>query len=452
MDRITNNRAFSPKIGLALATALTGVALSGCSMSSAAPAETSFEKAQVALEKGQVDKAIGFAEAAVLAEPRNPAFRAMLGAAYLEAGRFDSAATSFDDALALGDKDPRTVLSYALASTAMGDSASARALLKEHEFNINPADLGLAVALAGNPDRGVQILTHTLRSGQNTAKVRQNLAYTYALAGNWAAARVMAMEDVPANQVDNRLTEWAANTRPEDYQTRVAALLNVTANPGDVGQPQHLALSNFPSQQMMVAEAETQFVEDVVAPAVDTVPNTAEALAWTPDAAPAPTAAPPVQAPAPVAKPAPKRVAMKYVSNEVVQKVPARSQRPAPQVAAAPPQPAPAKTSQRRMAIASGDAATHLVQLGSFGSRDVAEAKWNELQRKIPQLKGRDVVITEANVKGKTYYRVAAAGFGSNSARAMCGTAKAKGVGCFAYAASSPPAGAVDRGVRIAAR
>ena len=31
------------------------------------------------------------AEAAVLAEPRNPGYRAILGAAYLEAGRFNSA-------------------------------------------------------------------------------------------------------------------------------------------------------------------------------------------------------------------------------------------------------------------------------------------------------------------------------------------------------------------------
>src|SRR3546814_1617459 len=56
--------------------------------------------------------AVRHAEAAVLADPRNPAYRATLGAAYLEAGRFQAAATSFSDALDLGDSDPRTVLSY----------------------------------------------------------------------------------------------------------------------------------------------------------------------------------------------------------------------------------------------------------------------------------------------------------------------------------------------------
>ena len=54
------------------------------------------------------------------ADPRNAGYRAVLGAAYLETGRFASAATAFGDALDLGDQDPRTVLSYALAKVATG--------------------------------------------------------------------------------------------------------------------------------------------------------------------------------------------------------------------------------------------------------------------------------------------------------------------------------------------
>lgn len=448
MDTSNESRMNAPKIGLIMTTALASVALSGCTTSAAAPAETSFAKAQVALEKGQVTKAITHAEAAVLAEPRNPGFRALLGAAYLEAGRFESAATSFNDALELGDEDPRTVLSYALAKTATGDNAAALGMLAEWENAINPADLGLAYALAGNPERGVHILTNTLRGGHNSAKVRQNLAYTYALAGNWRAARVMAMEDVPAGQIDERLSSWAETSRPEDYQVRVAGLLNVTPT-SDSGQPQYLALSNFPSHGMMVAEAEAQApVEVAEAPAE---PSETEALAF--GAEPAASAPVVAAAPAPAAKPAAKPAGIRYVSNAVVQKVPVAKKTASAEPAA---KPAPSRiaksTSQRRMAIASGASDTHLVQLGSFDSRAVAEAKWNELQRKFPQLKGRDVVITEANVNGRTFFRVAAAGFGKSSALNMCSIAKRGGVGCFAYAASSPPKGAVDRGVRLAAR
>src|SRR3546814_10758316 len=85
------------KVGLAVTTALASVALAGCATSGAAPrAETSFSKAQVALGKGEVSNAVTHAEAAVLADPRNPAYRATLGAGYLEAGRFQAAATSLE--------------------------------------------------------------------------------------------------------------------------------------------------------------------------------------------------------------------------------------------------------------------------------------------------------------------------------------------------------------------
>ena len=106
MSHTANNK---PKIALALSTALVSIALSGCA-NSAPPSHASLAKAQVALENGQVSKAVSHAESAVLAAPRDAQARALLGAAYLEAGRFQAAATSFSDALELGDTDPRTVL------------------------------------------------------------------------------------------------------------------------------------------------------------------------------------------------------------------------------------------------------------------------------------------------------------------------------------------------------
>ncbi|PKP86033.1 MAG: SPOR domain-containing protein, partial [Alphaproteobacteria bacterium HGW-Alphaproteobacteria-16] len=206
----------APRIALAVSTALAGLALAGCTTSAAPKANMSFASAQTALSTGKVDKAIVHAEAAVLAEPRNPGYRALLGASYMEAGRFQSAATSFGDALDLGDENPRTVLSFALAKIALGESRSASAVLDEYANLIDPADLGLALALAGEPERGVHVLVNAVRaSDQVSPKLRQNLAYTYALAGNWRAARVMAAEDVPADQLDQRLTQWAAMSAPE---------------------------------------------------------------------------------------------------------------------------------------------------------------------------------------------------------------------------------------------
>ena len=442
---MTMDRSFAnaPRLALAVSTALAGLALTGCMTSAAPRADTSFASAQTALSKGQVDKAIGHAESAVLAEPRNPGFRALLGAAYMEAGRFQSAATSFGDALDLGDENPRTVLSFALAKIALGEGRAAAAVLDEYNALIDPADLGLALALSGEPERGVHVLVNAVRGSEEvTPKLRQNLAYAYALAGNWRAARVMAAEDVPADQVDQRLTQWAAMSAPEQFQQRVAALLDVTPRV-DGGQPQQLALGNFPSQDVLFAEAAQQAPVALAAASPAPVmepysPPTFE-QAFT---APAPS----IQSVEPAAS------GIRFVSNPVVQQLPARAERPAPRMASAAPQRRMAPAAVAAPAASDKSAASHLVQLGSYDSKIEAERGWTMLKGKYPELKDHDVVITEAVVNGRTFWRVAADGFGPKSARSLCGTVKSSGRGCFAYAASSPPAGAVKRDVQMAAR
>ena len=450
----------SPKLRLVLGTAIASLALASCT-SSAPPAQVSFTKAQTALDKGKVDKAVSYAEEAVLASPRDAQYRAVLGSAYLKSGRYQSAATAFGDAIELGDIRGRTVLSYALTKVATGDNRAAVKVLQARQNSVPRADLGLALALAGEADRGVAILVDTIREGNTSPKARQNLAYAYALAGNWRAARVMASEDVPPDQLDERLSDWAASARPDDHMLRVSKLLGLDPV-SDGGQPQYLALSNFPSQPELAAEAvQVAKAEEKAAPAA---PRQSETMAFNASSSDAPVVAKPVVAAAPAPsvavpavaapvakpKPAPRPAAPRFVSNAVVQKVPAATA-PAPKTSSRP-APARASVTPRRSAPARGAADTHRVQLGSFDSRQVAEDKWRQFQRRYPALKGHEVVITEAEVNGRTFFRVAAAGFGARQARSMCGSVKASGGGCFAYAKSSPPAGAVKRNVRVAAR
>ncbi len=458
MDRSTKTGFTAPRLTLAVTTALAGLALAGCTTSAAPRADLSFADAQTALKKGQAERAITHAEAAVLAEPRNPGYRALLGAAYMEAGRFQSAATSFGDALDLGDEDSRTVLSFALAKTALGEGKAAVSVLDEYARVIDPADLGLAYALAGQPERGVHVLLNAVRGSEEaTPKLRQNLAYAYALAGNWRMARVMAAEDVPADKLDARMTEWATMSAPEHFQQRVAAMLDVTPRI-DSGQPQRLALANFPAQEVLVAQAAAQAEVPQLAEAAPASAPVVEAPAPQPAAKAKQTVAQafsePAATPQPEARPTPvaalaEAAGIRYISEPVVQQLPARSPAAAPRAAA---------SSQRRMAATAAPvvndkaANTHLVQLGAYDSKVEAERGWTVLKRKFPQLKDHDVVITEAVVNGRTFWRVAAAGFGAMSARGMCGTVKSAGRGCFAYAATNPPAGAVDRGVRMASR
>lgn len=476
MDRTTNSRnprrslaqKAAPMLALVVPAALAGVAFSGIDAAAAPPqTEAHAAKAQAALKAGQADKAVIHAEAAVASDPLNAEYRAMLGAAYMGAGRFMAAATSFEDALDLGQEDARTVLSYALAKTAIGDARVAVTTLDEARGRLSAADYGLALALAGQAERGVRVLIEAVRQEEPTPKLRQNLAYAYALAGNWRAARVMASEDVPAGEVDARMVDWASTAAPEMAQQRVASLLKV--RPAyDAGQPASLALANFlsdsPQGGAMLAAAEP-------APAqMAETPRQSEALAF--GLAEAPSAPAPVQAPiervdptpAFAAAPAPAASgngAIRFVSNPVVQALPTAASRPAPApqrrmaataAASAVPAAAPAPAPAMRAAPSDKAAGTHLVQLGSYNSKIEAERGGTAIKAKFPQLRDHDVVITEALVNGRTFFRVAAAGFGPQSAKALCGTLKSAGRGCFAYAASNPPAGAVDKGVRLAAR
>ncbi|MEL6738824.1 MAG: SPOR domain-containing protein, partial [Pseudomonadota bacterium] len=324
-------------------------------------------------------------------------------------------------------------------------------------------------ALAGNPERGVFVLTNALRAGQNSAKIRQNLAYTYALAGNWRAARVMVAEDVPADKVDARLSEWATNARPEDHMTRVSKLLGI-APMGDNGMPAMLALSNFPSTEEMVAEAEAAMPTDAAPAQIAKAPGTAsqaETLAFGsavkdnkveaaepgPKASAMPTPAPSAAPVVATVETAPRRstktvqpAAPRFVSNPVTQALPETA---APTRVAQAPAKAPKPAAPSVAPAPKGD--THMVQLGSYVSQEEAKRGWATLKGKFPQLAAHDVVITKAEVKGKTYYRVAAAGFGRQGAAQMCSTVRSAGRGCFAYSKANPPKGAVDKGTRIAA-
>ncbi|MBD3730620.1 MAG: SPOR domain-containing protein [Sphingomonadales bacterium] len=477
MNRNANRTRY---VSLALATALATTALGGCA-TQGPRADLAASKAQTALAKGKTDVAISNAEAAVMADPRNAAYRAMLGAAYMEAGRFQSAATSFDDAMKLGDNSPRTALSYALAKTAMGDNATAIAVLNDWRDEIAPADLGLALALAGDADRGVQILSNTLRSGENTPKVRQNLAYAFALKGDWRSARIMAAEDVSPAQVDERLGQWASRAAPENFQQRVAGLLSVPLR-GDSGQPAQLALANFPSAEQLASEASAlvplaqaeqateqaggelpalayrdEPVAVVATPAQDEdgvkavpavniaayqAPQTAEPASFEEAFhAPAPTGNTPVALAADT---------VRFTAKPVVQTTPARYGAV----------PATASRAQPRASGRVADAGSpvaqangsHLIQLGSFASEQGARRAWGIYAAKWPELTDYQMVITEAKVRGKTYYRVSAGGFQQASAASMCGKLKARSQGCIAWADGKPLPGAVDTGYRMASR
>ena len=434
MHRTVNGtRMIGPKFAWVATSAIAAALLTGCATPSAPPAQVSASRAEAALADGNLKQAIAHAEAAVLAEPHNAAFRATLASAYLDAGRFASAATTFEDAMKLGDNSPRTALSLALALIGTGRHAEAAALLNDWEQDIATADLGLALALAGQPDRGIHLMSNAIRNGENTPKMRQNLAYSYALAGRWREARLMAEQDVPADQVSDRIGEWAAMAQPEAWQTRVAALLDVPAGVRDAGQPVQLALANSPSLEQLAAAASAAAPAPVAAPELPPLASAGTPAAETAPARPevaiedqAPSSFQSAFASTPTpAAPSPVQHAAQYARSSS----------------------APAAT-----APAPRSAGTHLVQLGSFSSEQGARRAWGIYVKRYPELAGHQMVISEAVVGGKRYWRVSAAGYEQQSANAMCGRVRASGQGCFAYAEGRPLPGAVETGIRMARR
>jgi tetratricopeptide (TPR) repeat protein len=438
-------------MGFAVTTAVAAGLLTGCATSPAPRADLSASRAEAALAKGKAQSAVEHAEAAVLAEPRNASYRAMLGTAYLDAGRFASAATSFDDAMKLGDSSPRNALSLALALDGLGRYDEASALLSDWESQIAAADLGLAYALSGQPGQGIQVLSNAIRAGDNTPKMRQNLAYAFALAGRWKEARLMAAQDVPANLVGSRMELWAQMATPQAWQTRVAALLGAPAGVPDAGQPAQLALANNPGIEQLASEASATLAVNE-APAIAPQPVATQELPPLAVAAPqvavasrpAPEAAEPDNFQAAFATLSPstapvgeaRQDASRFVSQPAVQSAARHSAAP---------------RATRAVAVKQA-AGTHLVQLGSFASEQGARRAWGIYAKRFPELASHRMVISEAVVGGKHYWRVSAAGFGVATSKAMCGRVKGSGQGCFAYAEGRPLPGAVDNGTRLALR
>ena len=101
--------------------AVTGVATQGFTNTAFATAGASAKKAaseakdaRKAIAKRKAGEAVQHAEAAVANDPANAEYRALLGQAYLLAGRFTSASQALADALTLNPQDGRVALNLAL--------------------------------------------------------------------------------------------------------------------------------------------------------------------------------------------------------------------------------------------------------------------------------------------------------------------------------------------------
>lgn len=447
-DRIRRNILPLGLAGVMAVAIMAGTGFSASSVVAKPAPDRVAADVQKAISRGDTEKAISMAEALVAANPREARYRALLGQAYLRAGRFESAAQALDDAMKLGDNSSRTALSLALAHIGAGNNRQAVAILDDWRDAIPAADLGLAYALAGETNRGVAILSDRLRGGENTPKLRQNLAYAFALDGRWREARMMAAQDVPADQLDGRISNWATQTRPEDGRLRVAGMIGVPVR-SDSGMPAQLALNASADQQQLAAETAAQ---PEAAPALaanaelpPAAANPAELAQYQPVSAPAPAPQAPVAegsfaasfGEAPAAAPA-----QASLPDPVVPARAAAPKAPARVAQAAPAAHRPGLRPRREPAPVAGKGSSHAVQLGSFSSEQGARRAWGYYAKRNPELRNFKMTITPATVRGKKFWRVAATGLDGRGAGGLCSKVKSRGGVCFAYSTIGRPANA----------
>lgn len=410
--------------------AQSGHVASASAVSAAAAGHEAAERAaeaNEALADNDVDDAVEHAEAAVKLAPREAAYRKLLGQTYLEAGRFTSARQAFTDALALDSNDGAAALSLALAQTAEGDWAGARATLQDHAGVIPAADRGLALALAGDPKGAIGVLLPAARSADATPKTRQNLALAFALAGNWQASRAIAMVDLSPADVDKRMEQWAAFATPRGAADQVAALLGVKPQ-DDQGQPIALALNTEPAP-VAFASAE---IED--AP-VSAAPQPSMAAAAT---VPVATASPSVLT----------RVANVVFGprKEVVQPLPVRAAPKPPVVEYASGKAAP--TARRAL-----DPGKWFVQIGAYENAAVAHDGWKRARRVMTVFADQTPHGMHYVGNGGSFYRLSVGGFERDDAVRLCRRYKAKGGRCFVRQdAGDQLAKWVDKGTQLASR
>ena len=401
-------------------------------------------RAQAALAANDLQTAVSLAERAVGNSPRDAGFRALLGNCYLASGRFASAESAYRDSLSLVASQPQIILKLALVQIAQGKNEEAKSLLAMAQSVLDPADIGLALALAGDPQSAVAVLEPAARAAGADARVRQNLALAHAFAGNWEQARTVAAQDVPADQLDGRIQQWMALATPARASDQVAAFIGIQPAAGDPGQPVRLALNKEDAVRQAAARpvetpaAELTSVATVELPPVSVAEPVAVAAA---EPVPAPVSAPetiPVAVAA--AEPAPIAVAEASASS-------IREARPALSPAAVRLSEPVASLRRASLSKARAGKSRAVVQLGAFSSRDRIELAWSRATSKYSMLNGYTPVSARFDSAKGTVYRLSVKGFDSDrQARLFCESLKRSGRACFVRASSG------DAPVRFASR
>jgi Flp pilus assembly protein TadD len=437
---------------LAIAAVLSGCAAGQESRQAFAPKASQSNlglalQAQASLSSGQFATAVQLAEQAVQASPDESELRALLGNCYFAAGRFASAEQAYRDSLTLMPAQPKLVLKLALVEIAQGRDADALAALHAASSALDPADYGLALALAGQPDEAVDILNRIARAPGADARVRQNLALAYGLSGDWTMARTVAAQDIAPDQLDARIQQWMSVATPSRPSDQVAMLTGVHPA-ADPGQPAQLALNRSPAGARLaelLPKTPPQPVQPQQSAAIPAAPppalpdpEPAVAQAAPVELPPAPVVAeaarslltPPAAQPAPQEDSRPEAPVVQAVASKPVPEAPTRFDTPV--------EPAKYVAISDAVRYAADDAhrsngrSNSVVQLGAYSSPDRVTVAWSRLTKRYPALASYTPMRARfAGPKG-TVWRLSIKGFSSQQeAIERCEQLQTRGGSCF---------------------
>jgi len=443
------------RLGASLSTIAVAAALSGCAVGQQ-HRESIFGKkvdheniglatrALAELNDNHLTAAVDLAERAVANSPTDAGFRALLGNCYFASGRFVSAEQAYRDSLSLLPNQPQLILKLALVQIAQGRNSEALSALEAARGALEPADYGLAVALAGQPAAAVDVLNQAARVTGADGRVRQNLALAYGLAGDWTMARTIAAQDVPPEQLDSRIQQWMAMATPTQPSDQVAALTGVHPV-ADPGQPERLALNPAPKAEAYAQAAIPQTPAPEPQVEIPAAPPVAEvAPAVFPEEIPAAVVAEAtrtlIETPA---QPAAAQAAVPEAPAEVVDAplVPAVAPKPVPDLPTrfdAKPEPASyvAISDEVRHAAAkakrSKGRSNSVVQLGAYSSPERVNVAWQRLTKRYPALAGYTPMKARFDGPKGTVWRLSIKGFESRKdAVNRCETLQSRGGKCF---------------------
>ena len=340
---------------------------------------------------------------------------------------------------------------------------------------LDPADLGLAMALAGRAGDAVVLLDQAARARGADARVRQNLALAYALSGDWQQARIIASQDVPAAELEGRLQQWMALATPAKPSDQIAALIGVSPALADPGQPVQLALVKENNRQAVAVAAAPQLAP-VPVPMAEVLPRAPMA-----EVLPPPPIAEMLPAPQPVAEPLPveNRIAEVEAALAPVE-LPAEPE-PAFAAAVAPPAPPPnplrvaaaspaeaplalVETARRMLPVVRAEVAAKrakarpasapaqgksaaVLQLGAYNSPSRVLVAWDSVAKRFKGLRAYAPMSARFDGPKGIVYRLSVKGFASRAeATSLCESLRRSGGSCFVRNAAG------DRPIQYASR